>query len=107
MPDFTSLTLTALFTYLLVIAAVDVAFNVVMAVVHGNFSAAYVADFLRTHIVQRVFIIGALGTLGHGVETLGVPAIPAVSLAATAGLAAYFIETVASLRSGLGDTKPE
>jgi hypothetical protein len=106
LPDLTNLPLTALFTYLLLIAAIDVGFNVVMAFVHGNFSAIYVADFLRTHIVLRVFVIGALGILGHGVEALGVPAIPAVSLAATGGLAAYAIETIASLREGLTDTKP-
>ena len=118
LPDLTNLPITALFTYLLLIAVIDVAFNVVMAFVHGNFSAIYVADFLRTHILLRVFVIGALGILlrvfvigalgilGHGVAALGVPAIPAVSLAATGGLAAYAIETIASLREGLTDTSP-
>ena len=106
LPDLTNLPLTALFTYLLIIAAIDVGFNVVLSIVHQNFSAIYVADFLRTHILLRVFVIGVLGILGHGVEGLGVPAIPAVALAATGGLAAYAIETIASLREGLTDTSP-
>jgi hypothetical protein len=106
LPDFTNLPLTALFTYLILIAAIDVGFNIIMAIVHGNFSGSYVADFLRTHILLRVFIIGALGILGHGVPALGVPAIPAVSLAATGGLAAYVVETVASLVQALHETTP-
>lgn len=105
-PDLTNLPLLALFSYLVIVAATDTVFNIVMAFVHGNFSAAYVADFLRTHILLRVFIIGALGILGHGVPALGVPAIPAVALAATGSLGAYIVETVASLVEGLKETRP-
>ena len=84
LPDFTNLPLTAIFSYLVIVAAVDVGFNIVLSFVHGDFSAIYVADFLRTHILLRVFPIGAAAILGHGVPALGVPAIPALSLAAAA-----------------------
>lgn len=106
LPDLTNIPLIALFTYLILVAALDVGFNVVLSIVHGDFSALYVADFLRTHILLRVFIIGALGVLGHGISALEVPAIPAVSLAATGGLAAYIVETVASLVQALHETTP-
>lgn len=106
LPDLTNLPLAALFSYLVLVAAVDVGFNVVLSIVHGDFSAIYVADFLRTHILLRVFVIGALGILGHGIPAFGVPAIALVSLAATAGLAAYVVETVASLREALRSTAP-
>lgn len=106
LPDLTNLPLAALFTYLVLIAFVDVAFNVVLAVVHGDFSAIYLADFLRTHILLRVFVIGALGILGHGIPAAGVPAIAAVSLAATGGLGAYIIETIASLIQAIKSTTP-
>jgi hypothetical protein len=106
LPNFADLPITALATYLVLIAATDVIFNIVLSVVHGDFSAAYVADFLRTHVLLRVFIIAALGVFGHGVPALGVPAIPAVSLAATGGLAAYLAETVMSLVTALKETNP-
>lgn len=106
LPDLANLPLSALFTYLVLVAGIDVGFNVVMSIVHGNFSAIYVADFLRTHILLRVFVIDALGVLGHGVAALGVPAIPAVSLAATGGLAAYVVETVGSLVEAIKETSP-
>lgn len=106
LPDFTNLPTSALFTYLLIIAAIDVGWNIALSVVHGNFSAIYVADYIRTHIVLRVFAIGALGAVGHGLPGLGVPEIPAATLAATASLAAYAVETFASLREALTNTKP-
>lgn len=105
-PDLTNLPLMTLVTWLVLIAAIDVGFNIVLSVVHGNFSAIYVADFLRTHILMRVFVIGALGTVGHGIPALGVPAIAAASLAASAGLAAYLAETTASLVEAIHDTTP-
>src|SRR5690348_16754655 len=105
-PDLTNLPLVALFTYLLLVAAVDVGFNIVMSFVHGDFDPSYVADFLRTHILLRVFVIGALGVLGHGIPAAGVPAIPSVSLAATVALGFYIVETVASLRGAINDTRP-
>lgn len=96
--NFADLSLTGLFTYLLLLTFVDVGVNVLLSVKNGNFSGIYVADFIRTHILLRVFAIGSLGVLGHGVPAFDVPAIPIVSVAATVALAAYAIETVASLK---------
>ena len=106
LPDFTNLPLIAVFTLLTLTAALDTGWNVVLAVVHGDFSAEYVADFLRTHVLLRFFPIGALAVFGHGVAALEVPAIPALSLAATGGLAAYVVETGWSMVTGLKDTTP-
>ena len=83
-------------------------FNTVLAIVHGNFSAAYVADFVRSHLLMRVTAILLVGAFGAGVPALNIPAIPAASLAATAGLAAYVIETIGSIVQAIrGDTTPE
>src|SRR4026209_2282433 len=100
------LTLQQLFLYLFIVAAVDTTWNIAMAFVHGDFSAAYVADFVRSHLILRVLAIGLIGSLGHGWPRQGLPAIPAASLAATAALAAYVVETIASLKDGLTNTSP-
>ena len=98
--------LQTLLLYLFIVAAADTGWNIVMAIVHGNFSAAYVADFVRSHIVLRVVAIGLTGSLGHGWPAFGIPEIPAASLAATAALAAYVVETISSIKDGLTDTRP-
>lgn len=97
LPDLTSLTVVQLWTYLIAIAAVDVVFNVVLAILGGTFSSAYLLEYLRSHVVLRVFVIGALGAVGHGLPALGFPEIPAATLAATGSLALYVVETVGSL----------
>jgi hypothetical protein len=100
------LTLAQLFFYLFIVAAADTIWNIALAIVHGNFSPAYVADFVRSHLILRVTAIGLIGSLGHGWPAFGIPEIPAASLAATAALAAYVIETIASMRDGLSNTTP-
>lgn len=106
LPDLSNIPLPTLFAYLFIVAFADTAWNVLLSFVHGNFSAAYVADFIRTHILLRVFAIGLTGSLGAGWPGLGIPAIPAASLAASLALAAYVVETIASLKEGLTDTRP-
>jgi predicted tellurium resistance membrane protein TerC len=97
LPDLTNLTLVQLWTYLIAIAAVDVVFNVVIAILGGTFSSQYLLEYLRSHVVMRVFVIGTLGAVGHGIPAAGIPEIPAATLAATGSLALYVVETVGSL----------
>jgi len=106
-PDLTNLTFLQLGTYLVFVAAADVIFNSVLAIVHRDFSAAYFADFIRSHLLLRVTVILLVAAFGHGIPALGVPGIPAVSFAASAALGAYIIETVWSIRGALKDTSPE
>ena len=72
-------------------------FNVVLAILGRTFSTDYLLEYLRSHIVMRVFVIGALGAIGHGLPKIGIPEIPAASAAATTSLALYVVETVGSL----------
>jgi hypothetical protein len=106
LPDFSNLSLTALCTLLVLTAFFDVAWNIVLAIVHGDFSASYVADFIRSHVLLRVFPIAGLGILGHGIPTADVPSIPPLTLAATGALAAYVVETAWSMVQALNDTRP-
>ena len=106
LPDLTNLSLLQLGTYLVLTAAADVLFNIVAAIVHKNFSAAYVADFIRSHLMLRVTAILLVGAFGAGVPALNIPAIPAATLAATGALAAYVAETVWSIIQGFKDTTP-
>jgi len=106
LPDLTNLPLSALLTYLILIAAVDVAFNTVLAIARSQFSPAYILEYLRTHILLRVFVIGALGVVGHGIPALEVPAIPAISAATSISLGLYIVETIASLRGAITTTAP-
>ena len=95
-PDLTNLPLTSIIALLLALAAADVIFAVVVAVAKGNFDAAIVADFLRTHILLRVAPNTALALFGHGFGEL-IPMIPAAGLAATASLALYAVEVLGSI----------
>lgn len=106
LPDLTNLTLVQIGTYALLAAAADTIFNIVLAIVHQNFSAAYVADFIRSHLLLRVTGILLVASFGTGVPALGVPPIPAATLAATGALAAYVAETVWSIIQGFKDTTP-
>ena|SRR5690349_18212460 len=106
-PDLTNLTFLQLGTYLVLIAGADVLFNTVLAVVHGNFSFAYVADFIRSHLLLRVTAILLVAVFGHGIPAVGIPEIPAVSAAASVALAAYLAETVWSIKGAFTDTRPE
>jgi len=106
LPDLTNIPLGSFFLYLVIIAAADVFWNTALAIAHKNFSADYVADFVRTHILLRILAIGIFAAFGHGVPGLGIPEIPAVSLAATGALAAYAVETVWSMKGALTDTRP-
>lgn len=105
LPDLTNLTLRGLISLLVILAATDVAINSVLAIIRSTFSIAAGLDYLRTHVLLRVFPIAALALVGHGIAALDVPAILAASLAAQASLALYAIETLASLRDGFtGDS---
>lgn len=104
--DLSQLSLTAILTYAVLLAAIDVAWNVVLSFVHRNFSLAYVADFLTSHVLVRIVPIALLAIAGHGIPALGVPELAIATLAAAAGLAAYALETIGSLKGALSDTKP-
>ena len=102
-----NLSLKAVFAYLVIVALADTVGNVLLSFKNGNFDPSYVADFVRTHIVLRVFAIGFLAILGNGVPFLEMPTIPIVLDGAQVALGAYLVETVASLATGArGDTRP-
>lgn len=107
--DFTNLSLLQLGTALLLFAALDVFVTVVLAVTRREFSAEYLTDYLRTHILKVATPILGLGIVGHGISFGGdilVPAIPAAGIAASLSLAAYAIATIGSLRESFVESKP-
>ena len=98
--DLTAITLQQLIGLTVLVTVLDVAGGIALAVVHGTFSLNYVAVWLQSHVLPRVFPIVALGLIGHGFPADGsiVPAIPFAFGLAIAGLTAYVLETIASLR---------
>ena len=112
--DLTALTLWQVFGLLTLVAFLDVAGSMALAVVKGTFSLGAVAIWIQSHVLKRVFPIFALAVLGKGIPTFDVPPIEiAFGLALTA-LAAYVLETIASLRDSFGgdteaprDTSPQ
>lgn len=106
LPDLTNLPITAVVTYALLIAAVDTLGSIALAFKNGKFAVAYLMAYLKDHVLVRVFPILALAAVGHGVEPLGIPAIPAASAVAVASLAGYVLETIGSLRDSWKDTAP-
>lgn len=106
LPDLSGLDFTAIIALAALCAAVDLAWNVLLALKNHNFSGAYVADFLISHVAQRVAPISFLAVLGNGIEPAHIPAIPVITGLAVAGLAAYLTETVVSLAAATKSTTP-
>ena len=107
LPDLTNLTLQQVFALLGLIAAFDVATAIVAAIIQNKFSLGAVAIWLQSHTLKRAFPIFALAVIGHGIPVLDVPPIGPAYLIALAGLGAYILETVASIRASLDDaTRP-
>ena len=105
--DLTALTLYQVFGLLALLALLDVAGSIALAVVKGTFSLGAVAIWLQSHVLRRAFPIFGLAVIGHGVPTFDIPAIAPAFALALAGLAAYALETIASLRDSFGgDTAP-
>ena len=101
--DLSNLTLAQAAVVLVIVTALEVASAYLLAVVHGNFDLGVVAVWLQSHTIRRVFPIFALAVVGSGIPQLGVPAIAPAYALALAALAAYVLETVASLRDSFGD----
>jgi len=101
--DFTGLPLTAVIATLLFFAVLDTAAAYVVALMNGNFTAAYALDFLRTHVLKVGTPIALLAIIGEGVPQAGIPPIPAAALAASGSLAIYALATIASIKDTFGD----
>lgn len=105
-PDLTGLSLVSFFGLLLLVAFADVATAIVVAIVRNTFATAAVLDYLRTHILLRVYVIFGLAIVGHGIPALGVPPINWAWLTAGVSLGGYVIETLGSLRDTLQSPPP-
>jgi hypothetical protein len=103
LPDLNNLTLVQVFGLLALIAAFDVLGSIALAIVQGKFSLGAVAIWLQSHTLRRAFPIFALAVIGKGVPPLSIPEIAPAFAVAIAGLAAYILETVASLRDSFAD----
>lgn len=106
--DFGVLTFTQLLGLAAVVTVIDVLAAIVLAFAQGKFDLAYVAAWLQSHTVKRVFPIFGLAVLGIGIGTDGsiTPPIPILFGIAQAGLLAYLLETVASLRTNFANAAP-
>lgn len=102
-PDLTNLPLTAIVATLLFFAAIDVVVAYGVALMNGNFQAAYALDFLRTHVLKVGAPVILLALIGRGVPEIGVPAIPPANLAATASLGIYILTVLASVKDSWSD----
>lgn len=108
LPDLTNLTLTQVIGLTVLVTAIDVIAGVALAIVHGKFSLAFIAIWLQSHVVPRVTPILLLAALGNGIPAFDIPAIPPAFALSVAGLAAYILETIASVRDSFrpGDAPP-
>lgn len=104
-PVLSDLTLTGVVTLTLLITLVDVAGAYLLAVSQGKFDLGYVANWLTSHSLKRIFPIYALAALGAGIEVAGIPAIPPLFIAATVGVAGYLGETVKSVLVNFADAR--
>lgn len=102
LPDLSQLTLAQIVATFLFFAFLDTAAAVIVAVINHNFVAAYLTDFLTSHVLKIGAPILGMALVGHGVPGV-VPAIPFATLAATAGLATYILATIASIKGTFED----
>lgn len=97
--DLSGITLLQLLLITAAVAALDTLSGIFGAISAKTFSWDVVANFLQTHVLQRVFPILGLAflsqTLGSGTSGAALWGL------ALAGLAAYVAETVASISSNL------
>lgn len=100
-PDYLNLPLPQFLGILLVICAFDVVASVVLAFTKGTFSTDYLLTYLRSHVVQRVFVIFAMEVIGKGIATLGIPPIGAAADFAAVSLGLYVVETIGSIKSSI------
>lgn len=107
LPDFANLPLESVFALLVLFALFDIATAVAIALVAGNFEGQHLLDFMRTHVLARVFPIFAFAVIGHGLVLISLPPIPAAGLAATGLLGLYGIEVLLSIKSSFGDRSIE
>lgn len=104
--DLSHLTIIQVMTLTAIITLIDVVGAMILAATKGEFSLAYVGQWLTSHTVKRVFPIFALAWLGHGVPQIDIPAIPALFGMGVAGLAGYLGETIKSVITNFGTTPP-
>ena len=97
------LELTQLLIFTLIVTAVDVIGAYVLAATQGKFDLSYVAGWVQTHTVKRIFPIAALAILGNGIAAANLPRIDVVYLGAEAALLVYLLETVQSVRVNFQD----
>lgn len=101
-PDLTNLSLFQIVATFLLFAVLDIAAAVVVAVINHNFVAAYLTDFLTSHILKVGAPILGMAIVGHGVAGV-VPAIPFATTAATGALGLYILATIASIKGTFDD----
>ena len=92
--DLTTLSAVQVLIVALVLAVVDTGYAIVSAFANRTFSLGKVADFLTTHVLQRIFPIFALVAISASVTG---PASTGLFALALAGLTAYLLETVGSI----------
>ena len=102
MPDLNSLTIVQVVSLAILIAVVDTLGAIALSITQNKFSLGAVAVWLQSHVVKRLFPILALAAIGHGFGDI-LPAIPPAFALALAGLAAYVLETIASLKDSFAD----
>ncbi len=103
--DLSGITYAQFAIVLIVVMAVDFATGVVGALASGTFDPSKVADVVTSHLVPRVFPIGALALLAFALPAAQ-GAHDVLWTASVGLLAAYVVETVASVTANVHVAKP-
>jgi hypothetical protein len=95
--DLSNITLYQLLLVTLAVAALDTLSGIFGAIQHGTFTLDLVAEYLKSHVLERVFPIIGLALLSQTIPGAGA-SIWAIALV---GLGTYIAETVASVSSNI------
>ena len=104
-PELVNLSLKATAALLIIFGFADVVVAWLLALTRGEFSGAYAAHWLASH-VPVWFSIFLLAVLGKGVATFDIPPIGAFADAALVGLGSYAVVVLNSLRESAKTTVP-
>jgi hypothetical protein len=99
--DLTGISWSQLLIAAVVVAIIDTVTGVLGAIAGGTFSAAFLPEFLSSHVLNRVLPIAAAAYLG-GVVLAGTSGGQVIFGTALTGLGAYIIATFPSVGANLG-----
>lgn len=103
--DLANIGLPQIIISLFLLTALDWLSGVGASIIAHTFTWDRVAEFLNTHVLQRVVPLSVTAAIALGVPVIGLVAIPALWVIFVPGATAYLGETISSIAHNIGTAK--